>query len=171
MATVNTAWGSYTTLTTTNLDSLANDSTDPFGAWQSARVDLQSSLKPLDVEILVDIPTANTSPANDSAAYVYVVPWMTTDGGTTWKVGGNFGTTTAPTGSEGTASVSDPNSMGGPVILPYKIAQQRLQKQFSLFALFGYVPDGFSLAIRNCTGAAFSTSTLVAYRALTATVA
>lgn len=171
MATANQAWGSYTTLTTTNLDSLANDTTDPYGAWQSARVDLQSSLKPTDVEILIDVPMANTAPANDQAAYVYVVPWMTTDGGTTWKVGGNFGTTTAPTGSEGTASVSDPNSMVLAKVLPYKVAQQRLQGFINLAACFPSMPDAFSLAIRNCTGAAFSTSTLVAYRSLTQTVA
>lgn len=169
MAAVNTAYGTYTALTVTNLQSLANDSSDPFGAWQSARVSNVSALA-LDYEVFVDLSTANTSPANDSAAYVYVVPWITTDGGTTWICGGNFGTTTLPTGSEGTASISDPNSMRGPVVLPYKIAQQRLQRGFSILALCGFMPDGWSVAIRNCTGAALSTGCVVAYRSITATV-
>lgn len=170
MATVNTAWGSYTALTVTNLQSLANDATDPYSAWQSARIDLQSSVKPVDVEVIVDLSTANTAPANDSAAYLYIVPWMTTDGGTTWISGGNFGTTTLPTGSEGTASISDPNSMRV-VTMPYKIAQQRLETMQSVCALLGFVPDGVSFAIRNCTGAALSTGCVVAYRSITYTVA
>jgi hypothetical protein len=58
---------------------------------------------------------ANTAPANDKAVYLYLVPWVTTDGGTTWLVGGNFSTTTAPAGTEGTASITEPNSMKGPV--------------------------------------------------------
>jgi hypothetical protein len=33
----------------------------------------------------------------------------------------------------------------------------------------GIVPDGWSLAIRNCTGAALSTGCVVAYRSITFT--
>ena len=81
--------------------------------------------------------------------------------------GGNFGTTTLPTGSEATASISDPNSMRGPIGLPYKIAQQRLQGYISVAAACGGLcPDGWSVAIRNCTGAALSTGCVVAYRAI-----
>jgi hypothetical protein len=165
------SYGTYTALTVTNLQSLANDATDPFSSWQSARVSNVSTLA-LDYEIIVDLSTANTAPANDQCAYVYLVPWVTTDGGTTWITGGNFGTTTLPTGSEATASISDPNSMKGPIAIPYKIAQQRLECYFTVAELCGgQCPDGWSVAIRNCTGAALSTGCVVAYRAITNTVA
>ena len=169
MATGGVLYGTYTAMTVTNLQSLANDATDPFGGWQSARVSNASTLAQ-DYEVLIDLSTANTAPANDSTAYVYIVPWMTTDGGTTWIAGGNFGTTTLPTGSEGTASISDPNSMRGPVAIPYKIAQQRLDRMFSIASVLGYMPDGWSLAIRNCTGAALSTGCVVSYRSLNFTI-
>lgn len=171
MATINIAYGTYTALTVTNLQSLANDSTDPFAGWQSERISNLSSLAD-DTEIIVDLSTANTAPANDSAAYVYLVPWVSTDGGTTWITGGNFGTTTLPTGTEGTASMSDPNSMKGPVSIPYKIAQQRLEVWLNVALMCGGVmPDAWSLAIRNCTGAALSTGCVVSYRTITYTVA
>lgn len=165
----NIAYGTYTAMTVTNLQSLANDATDPFAGWQSARVSNVATLA-VDYEIIVDLSTANTSPANDSAAYVYLVPWVTTDGGTTWISGANFGTTTLPAGTEGTASMSDPNSMKGPIVIPYKIAQQRLETYFNVALMCGgIVPDGWSLAIRNCTGAALSTGCVVSYRPITYT--
>lgn len=168
MATGGVTYGTYTALTVTNLQSLANDSSDPFGAWQSARIPNHSTLAQ-DYEVIVDLSTAATAPANDQQAYAYIIPWMTTDGGTTWIPGGNFGTTTAPTGSEGTASISEPNSMTR-IAIPYKVTSQRLQAQFSILSALGYMPDGFSLAIRNCTGAAFGTGCVVSYRTLNQTI-
>jgi hypothetical protein len=162
------AYDTYTALTVTNLQSLANDSTDPYGAWQSPRISNLSTLA-LDYEIILDLTTANTAPANDQAAYVYVCPWMTTDGGTTWIAGGNLGTTTLPTGSEGTASVSDPNSMKLAATLPYKVAQQHLNGAFSVASVLGWMPDAWSLVVRNCTGAALSTGCVVSYRAISTT--
>lgn len=166
---INTAYGAYTAMTVTNLQSMLNDSTDPFLGWQSARVSNVATLA-LDYEIVVDLSTAATAPANDSAAYVYIVPWVTTDGGTTWISGGNFGTTTLPTGTEGTATMSDPNSMCGPIIIPYKVTSQRLQTYISVKNLCGECPDGWSVVIRDCTGAALGTGCVVAYRAITKTV-
>lgn len=93
---------------------------------------------------------------------------LTTSGG--YTQGGTNVTTTLPTGSEGTASMSDPNSMRGPIPIPYKIAQQRLNRQFSIASVLGYMPDGWSLAIRNATGAAFSTGCVVSYRTLNFTI-
>lgn len=169
MTTVKQAYGTYTALTVTNLQSLAIDTTAPYAGWQSARVSNLTTLA-VDYEITVDLSTAATAPANDQAAYVYIVPWMSTDGGTTWICGGNFGTTTLPTGSEGTASISDPNSMKGPIALPYIITSQRIQGNFKLSELVnGALPDGFSIAIRNNCGAAFGTGCVVAYRAITFT--
>ena len=171
MSTLNIAYGSYTALTVTNLQSLANDATSPFGAWQSARVDNQSSVKADDFEVVISLPMANTAPANDQAVYVYVIPWVTTDGGTTWIPGANLGTTTAPTGSEGTASIVDPNAMRV-VTLPYPTQNMTVNGYLSIAALFGgLVPDAWSVAIRNCSGAALSTSCVVSYRAVTYTQA
>lgn len=169
MTTDNIAYGSYTAMTVTNLQSLAIDTSDPFAGWQSARVSNVGTLAD-DYEIIVDLSTAATAPANDQAVYVYLVPWVTTDGGTTWISGGNFGTTTLPTGSEATASISDPNSMKGPVIIPYKITSQRMEIFFNVAALCGgIVPDGWSLALRNNCGAALGTGCVVAFRAITYT--
>lgn len=168
MATGGVIYGAYTPMAVTNLQSLVNDAIDPFTSWQSARVP-NHSLLAQDYEIIVDLSTAATAPANDQLAYVYIVPWMTTDGGTTWIAGANFGTTTLPTGSEGAAVVSDPNSMRS-VAIPYKVTSQRLNRQFSIASQLGYMPDGWSLAIRNCTGAALGTGCVVAYRSLNNTI-
>lgn len=170
MGAVTNVLGTYTAMTVTNLQSLANESSDPYSAWQSARVSNISTLA-LDYEVFIDLSTAATAPAGDAAAYVYIVPWVTTDGGTTWVTGGNFGTTTLPTGSEATASVSDPNSMKGPMPIPYKVTSQRMQTHFTIAQLCGEVPDGWSLAIRNASGAALGTGCVVAYRAITKNVA
>jgi hypothetical protein len=157
-------YGTWTALTVTNLQSLANDSSDPYAGWQSARVDNQTSELAHDYEVRIHLPTAASAPANDAAAYVYLVPWVYD--GSAWAAGGNFGTTTLPTGSEGTASMSDPNSMIQVRSLPYKVTSQILQGYFSVAAAFAQMPDGWSLAIRNCTGAAFSTGCVVAYRSI-----
>lgn len=165
MATATVNYGTYTAMTVTNLQSLASDASDPFAGWQSARVDNQTSVKAMDYEIIVDLSTAATAAANDKAAYVYLIPWVTTDGGTTWICGGNFGTTTLPTGTEGTASMTEPNSMRLLGSLPYKDTSQRMQRAFSLSSAFpAFMPDGWSLAIRNCSGAALGTGCVVAYR-------
>jgi len=164
MATVTMNYGTYTAMTVTNLQSLANDSTDPFTGWQSDRVDNQTTTKAMDYEIAIDLSTAATAAANDKNAYVYVVPW--TYNGSSWIPGANFGTTTVPTGTEGTASMTEPNSMKFATALPYNNTSQRLQGTFAVAAVLGYMPDGFSLAIRNCSGAALSTGCVVAYRPL-----
>ncbi|MDO8682774.1 MAG: hypothetical protein Q7N50_04760 [Armatimonadota bacterium] len=168
MTTANINYGTYTPMTVTNVQSLAFDATDPFTAWQSNLVDNQTSVKADDYEIFLDFSTQNTAPGSDKAAYCYVVPW--TYNSSAWVQGANFGTTTLPTGSEGAASISDPNGMFGPVALPYKVAQQRLNKAFLLTTLGGgMMPDGFSLAVRNMSGAHFGTGCVVAYRPITYT--
>lgn len=169
MTTDNIAYGTYAALTVTNLQSLANDAADPFAGWQSARVSNVATLAD-DYEIVVHLPMANTAPANDKAVYLYLVPWVTTDGGTTWLAGGNFSTTTAPAGTEGTASITEPNSMKGPVALPYTTQQQNVNGYFTVGQLCGgIVPDGWSLALRNSSGAALSTGCVISYRPITYT--
>jgi len=169
MAVQNIAYGTYTAMTVTNLQSLAIDTTDPYAGWQSARVDNRTTLA-LDYEVQILLSTAATAPANDSTVYVYVVPWI--HDGSSWTPAANFGTTTRPTGSEGTASMSDPNSMKGPIGIPYKITSQPLDAWFSIASVCGGImPDGWSLAIRNNCGAALSTGCVVSYRPITATIA
>lgn len=170
MTTQNIAYGTYVAMTVTNLQSLAIDTTDPFAGWQSARVDNQTTTKALDFEVQILLSTAATAPANDSTVYVYLVPWMYD--GAAWTPMANFGTTTRPTGTEGTASISDPNSMRPVASIPYKITSQPLDGYFNVKAACGgIVPDGWSLAIRNNCGAAFGTGCVVAYRPITTTSA
>lgn len=168
MTTENIAYGTYTALAVTSLQSLANSAADPFTAWQSARVDNQTATKAIDYEVQILLSTAATAPANDSTAYVYLVPWMFD--GTTWTPMANFSTATRPTGAQGTASISDPNSMKLALALPYKVSGQPVDGYFNVAgALNGIVCDGWSLAIRNCTGAALGTGCVVAYRPITFT--
>lgn len=162
MTTQTLEYGTWASLTVTNLQSLAIDTSDPFAGWQSDRIDNRSE-KAIDYEIKILLSTAATAPANDKAVYVYLVPWM--HDGSAWTPGANFSTTTRPTGSEGTASMSDPNSMKGPVAIPYVITSQPLDAWFTIGQLCaGIVPDGWSLAIRNNCGAALGTGCVVAYR-------
>lgn len=162
MATTTVNYGTWAAMTVTNLQSLANDATDPFGGWQSARVDNQTSAKANDYEVVVKLTTAATAAANDKAAYVYIVPWVYD--GSAWNPGANFGTTTEPTGSEGTCSITEPNSMIMAAVLPYKDTSQILRGFFTVAGVCQVCPDGWSLAIRNCSGAALSTSCVVGYR-------
>jgi hypothetical protein len=168
MATINQAYGTYTALTVTNLQSLASSAT---AGWQSARVDLQTSTKPLDVEIFVKLTTANTAPANDKAMYVYACPMITTDGGTTW-LASDQGTGTLPTGAEGTTTIATPNNLKLLGVLSYTTQQMVCQGHFNMSSAVGQsMPDGYSIIIINFSGAALSTSCVVAYRDITNTVA
>ena len=168
MTTENIAYGTYVTMTVTNLQSLAIDTADPFAGWQSARVDNQTSIKAIDFEVQILLSTAATAPANDKTVYVYLVPWMYD--GSTWTPMANFSTTTRPTGSEGTATMSDPNSMKPAASIPYVVTSQPLDAHFTVAALCGgTVPDGWSLAIRNNCGAALGTGCVVSYRPITFT--
>jgi hypothetical protein len=160
------SYGTWTSMTVTNLNSLAIDTSDPFAGWQSDRVDNQTTVKAVDFEIQIISSMTATTPANDKAVYVYLIPWIYD--GSTWTPAGNFSTTTLPTGTQGTASMSDPNSMKGPIAMPHVIASQPGALYFTVSQLCGGVmPDGWSLAIRNNSGASLgSTGNVVAYRAI-----
>lgn len=164
---VTQSYGTYTAMTVTNLQSLANSATV---GWQSARVDLQTSVMPLDVEIFVKLTTANTAPANDKAMYVYICPMITTDGGTTW-LASDQGTATLPTGSEGASTIATPNDLKLLGVLSYTTQQMVCQASFNLSSAVGQsMPDGFSIIIVNYSGAALSTSCVVAYRTIGQTI-
>lgn len=165
MSTLTQNYGTYTAMTVTNLHSLATDATDPFGAWQSAMVDNLSSVKALDYEIYVNLAAVNTAPANEKALYVYAIPF--TYDGSNWHPADN-GTATLPTGSEGTMNISEPNNMKFLGTIAYTTQNQPMTGIFNLSNAFGAsMPDGWSLAIRNCSGITLAGSgNVVAYRAI-----
>lgn len=166
MATTNSEKiNSYTTLTVTNLQSLASSAT---AGWQSTRVSNVANLA-LDYYVFVKLTTANTAPANDKAAYVYISPAISTDAGTTW-LQSDQGTTTLPTGAEGTTTIASPNNLKLLGVLSYTTAQMIMQGGFLLSNAFGQnMPEGFSIIIINFTGAALSTSCVVSYEAINIT--
>jgi hypothetical protein len=158
-------FGSYTAMTVTNLQSLANSA---IVGWQSDRISNVSTLA-LDYNIFVKLTTANTAPANNFAADIYISPAISTDGGTTW-LHADQGTGTLPTGSEGTTTIATPNNLIRLGTLVYTTQQQVMQGNFLLSNAFGqFMPEGFSIIIINYTGAALSTSCVVAYEAITET--
>jgi hypothetical protein len=129
------------------------------------------STKAIDYNIFVKLTTANTAPANDKAAYVYISPAMSTDGGTTW-LQSDGGTATLPGGSEGTYTIASPNNLKLLGVLSYTTQQMVMQGSFSLSNAVGQsMPEGFQIIIINFTGAALSTSCVVAYEAITQTIA
>lgn len=169
MAVQNINYGSYTSMTITNLNSLANSATV---GWQSARVDNQTSVKAMDYEIAIKLTMANTAPANDKAVYVYISPAMTTDGGTTW-IHADGGTATLPSGTESAYTIASPNNLIQLGVLSYTTQNQIVQANLLLSSSFGYgsIPDGFSIVIVDFTGAAVAASgNIVAYRAINNTI-
>jgi hypothetical protein len=160
-------YGSYTAMTVTNLQSLASSGT---AGWQSARVDNQTSVGALDYEIFVKLTTANTAPGSDRAMYVYICPWYTTDGGTTWFAASQ-GTTTLPTGTQGASTIATPNNLRLLGVLNYTTQQMVVQDTFLLSNCFGdRLPDGFSIIIINFSGAALSTGCVVNYKPINDTL-
>lgn len=160
-------YGTRIALVVTSLQSLVHDALDPYTAWQSIRVDNMAT-RADDYLVQILLSTAATPPASEQAAFVSVIPWLFD--GTVWTPGANFSTVTRPTGVQGTAIISEPNSMKGPFEMPYVVTSQPLDGFFTIGQLCGgVVPDGWSLAIRNHTGAAFGTGCVVSYRPITFT--
>jgi len=162
LKTVKYVRGTPTTLTVTNLNSLTNNAT---AGWQSARVDNTSTLA-TDYLINVKLDMANTSPANDKAAYVYICPFYYD--GSTWYAS-SAGTATLPSGSEGTYTISaNGTNLRLLGVLNYQTADMILQDTWLLSGAFGRnMPDGFSIIIIDYTGAAIAGSgNIVQYTAL-----
>jgi len=167
MAVINQAYGTYTALAVTALQSLASSATV---GWKSALQDLQTSRKPLDVEIFVKLTTAATAPANDKAAYIFVCPAMTTDGGTTWLYS-DGGTATLPTDGDAAYTIASPNDLKLLGVLNYTTTSMIMQGSFNLSNACGQsMPDGFLIIIVQFTGAALSTACVVSLRDITQTV-
>jgi hypothetical protein len=158
--------GSNVVMTVTNLQSLANSATV---GWQSDRVSNLTTLA-RDYEIFVKLNTAATAPGSDRAMYVYICPWYTTDGGTTWFAASQ-GTTTLPTGTQGASTIATPNNLRLLGVLNYTATSAVVQDTFLLSNCFGdRMPDGFSIIIINFSGAALSTSCVVNYKPINDTL-
>lgn len=165
MATVSPAYGTWTSMTVTNLQSMANSQT---AGWQSDRIDNQTSLKATNFEFLVKLTTANTAPANDKMAYVYAVPWIYD--GATWYPA-DQGTATLPTGTQGASTIALPNNLKLIGALNYTTQNMTMEGYFQLCpSAAADAPDGVSIIIVNYTGAALSTGCVVAYRPINYTV-
>lgn len=162
MSTIKLSFDTEQTMTVTNLHSLASSQT---AGWQSTVVDNTSSLY-LDALVQVVLDFANTAPANDKRAYVYVYS-------------GNATTYTDPaSGSEGTITMTNIGTTGQNMkllgILAYETADAVIESSlFSVASVFGGVlPPKWGLAIMNFTGAALAASgNTVKYRGVWQTVA
>ncbi len=167
MATVSQLYGTYTALAVTALQSLSSSQTV---GWKSALIDLQTSLKPLDLEVFVKLTTANTAAANDKAMYVYACPAITTDGGTTWLYS-DGGTATLPTSGDAGYTIASPNDLKLLGVLNYTTTNMTCQGSFNLSNAVGQsMPDGLLIIIINFSGAALSTACVVAYRPINQTI-
>lgn len=147
MATVTQNYGTYTALTVTNLHSLAGDTSDPYGGWQSAIIDNRTT-KAKDYLIMVEIAAVNTAPGGNKSAYVYVAPAQ--HDGSNWHYCDNGSTGDLLDGSEGTTSISEPNSMYPIGVIPYTTQNMKLNKVMALSSVFGStMPEGFQVVFRQ----------------------
>jgi hypothetical protein len=162
VATLTQTTGSWSTLTITNIGlypSLTN-------WWQSDRVDNLTSTKAVDYEVLLSFAPVNTAPANDKAIYVYAVPWVNRD--VSWYASDTGGTLMV-TGSEGTATV--PNNVNNTTLLGIinnQAINTTMSNVFFLSNAFGSsMPDGWSLLVKNYTGATLTpTGSVVGYKSI-----
>lgn len=166
MSTVKPQYGTTVALAVTALQSLASSAT---AGWQSARTSNLSTLA-TDYEIMVKLTTSATAPANDKAMYIYLIPWYTSDAGTTWFANSG-GTTTLPSGSDATYTIASPNNLILLGVLNHITASATEQGTFLISNAFGNrLPDAFSLCIINFSGAALSTSCIVDITPLNETI-
>lgn len=142
------AYSSATSMTVTNLNSLASSAT---AGWQSDVIDNTSNLYD-DILVQVVIDFANTAPANDKCAYLYVYSALET-------------TYTDPaSGSEGTITLTSVSTTAQNLRLvgrlAYETADAVIESQvFSVRAAFGgTLPPKVGFVIINFSGAAIAAS-------------
>lgn len=156
------SYGAISELVVTNLQTLSSSST---AIWQSTMVTC-STLKALDYKVFVKLPVNNTAPANDKAMYVFVNPF-TNSGGSVW-LSADIGTTTLPTGVEGTATINSSSTLRLLGVLNYVTANQTVQNEWSVANSFGSLPEGFSLLVENFSGATLASACAVLVQPITA---
>jgi hypothetical protein len=168
MANMKQNYGTQQVLAVTALQSLSNSATV---GWKSAKVDNRTSTKAVDYEVFVKLTTANTAPANDKAAYIYVCPWYYDQDNTTWY-STDGGTGTLPTDGDASYTIATPNDLLLGRALNYTTQQMVMQGSFLLSSVFGNaMPDGFSIIIVNYTGANLSTGCIVDVKPITFDIA
>jgi hypothetical protein len=142
-------YGSVTTMTVTSLQSLASSAT---AGWQSAQVDNTGTIY-VDALVQVVLDFANTAPANDKCAYVYVA------GGLLTTVLSN-----PASGSQGTITLLDITANAQNLRLlgtmPYTTADEVVESSpFSVANAFGGIlPNFWSVVVVNYSGAALAAS-------------
>jgi hypothetical protein len=163
MATVKLAYGSVTTMTVTNLHSLASSAT---AGWQSAVVDNTSDLY-LDAVVQIVLDFANTAPANSKG--VYVLAYGGLESGTyNNPASGSQGTITL---LDVTTTAQNLRSLG---FIPYTTQDEVAESSpLSVAAAFGGVlPPYWGIVLMNHSGAALAASgNTVKWRGITNTVA
>lgn len=160
------SYGTLTTLVTTNFVGLSSSAT---AVWQSDLIDIGSTAKAIDYDIFVQTAMTTAAPASDKALYVFVIPWFS--GSSTW-IPTDLGTTTFPTGTEGTATINSSSQLKLLGVMNYVTAGQDIHGQFNLLNVFGTtLPDGFSLVVENYSGTPISTASMISIRPISYTVA
>lgn len=149
-ADVKQAFQGAQTMTVTNLHSLASSAT---AGWQSDAVTNTSNLY-LDDLWQFTLDFANTAPANDKAVYFFAAHSI--DGGTTY--------TNPATGTQGTITLTSvaTTAQAMPMLgtMPYNTADEVAESRaLSMAATAGGVlPERYSVALINFTGAALAAS-------------
>lgn len=149
--------GATVVLAVTALQSMVSSATV---GWKSVRTSNLATLA-TDYEVMISLTTANTAPANDKAMYLFVIPWYTSDAGTTWFASSG-GTATLPSSADATYTIASPHNFRLLGVLNYTTQQMVVQDTFLLSNCFGNrLPDGFSFCVINFSGAALSTGCIL----------
>lgn len=151
MSSVKEAFDNVSSLTVTNLNSLASSAT---AGWKSDAIDNTSSLF-ADYLVQVKLAAVNTAPANNQAFYLFV-SGLLDDAGSDYATTGASGG--APNGSEGTLTFPSitASSISLPLlgVIPYTTQNVAIVSPvFSVGALYnGNIPPKFCLALLNYSG-------------------
>ena len=148
MASIKLAFGSVTSMTVTNLHSLASSATV---GWQSAVIDNSTDLYE-DALVQVILDHANTAPANDKASYVYAYGGLETSYSD--PASGTEGTITIAT------IVSNPQAFKQIGNVPYNTQDAVVESQpMSVASAFGGIlPIKWGIIVVNYSGAAYAAS-------------
>ena len=162
MASVKLAFGSVTSMTVTNLHSLASSTT---AGWQSAVVDNSSDLY-LDAHVQIILDFANTAPANSKGVYVFAYSALETS------------YTNPASGSEGSITLLDVTANAQALrqigFIPYTTQDEIVESaNMSVAAGFGGIlPIKWGIVLMNHSGAALhSSGNTVKWAGVYATVA
>lgn len=156
MAVTKVTYAAESSLTVTNLHSLANSAT---AGWQSDAIDNTSNLY-IDAEINIVLDFANTAPANSRGVYVFMMRGV----GTTY--------TNPTSGTEGTITLPDvtanPLSLQQVAFIPYVTQDEIVEFIFRVKDL----PPKWGIVLMNYSGAALhSSGNSVKYTGITYTTA